>query len=339
MTEQKPLFDPIESLKNARLNPLEDIERPPVLIEMNGKPILHLGSFSVIGGKAKARKGFLVGVFATAAAVGRCSIKGIIGYFHDKKTNVLCFDTEQGKFWGSKAHKRICENMGVEDPVNLHYFDLQGFSPQERLAMIDQEIMSNDTVSLVIIDGIRDLIMSINDESEATMMVTTLLKWCAAKQIHIIVILHQNKGDYNLRGHIGTELVNKAELVMSVTKEKDESTSTVKAEHEKGQNFSSFSLVVDDDGLPRLAEIDRPAVTKKTDEEKTRFEYVFKEHLRMSNSLLVERYMDASGLKESAANKHIAAALVAGLIDKDTEGFYTFLLTHQTESDDENIPF
>ena len=44
------------------------------------------------------------------------------------------------------------------------------------------------------------------------------MQWTDDRQIHIHTILHQNKGDENARGHIGTELNNKAETVLLVEK-------------------------------------------------------------------------------------------------------------------------
>ena len=46
------------------------------------------------------------------------------------------------------------------------------------------------------------------------------MQWTDDRQIHIHTILHQNKGDENARGHIGTELNNKAETVLLVEKDK-----------------------------------------------------------------------------------------------------------------------
>lgn len=338
MTEQNQRFDPAEELKKAKLNPLEEIEIPPTVITQNGKDILHLGSYSVIGGKAKARKGFYVGAMATTAAIGKSSIEGLKGYFIEGKKHVLVFDTEQGKYWGSIAHKRICKNMEISNPTNLHYFDLQGYSPEERLRMIEYEIMNRKDILLVIIDGIRDIITSINEESEATAIITKLLRWCTL-QIHIIVVLHQNKNDNNLRGHVGTELVNKAELVFSVTKDQsDKSISTVNGDYDKGGNFNSFSFCVGDDGLPRLTEVDRPAATKKADVEMSRFEYVFKGHQRMNYALMVERFKEAAAVETSSAKKHIAAALVKGIIYKESDGHYTFPQS-KTESNDDDDTF
>mgnify|MGYP007001916110 CR=1 FL=1 len=46
--------------------------------------------------------------------------------------------------------------------------------------------------------------------------------WSETKGIHIFTVLHENKIDNNVRGHIGTELQNKSETVISVRKQEHE---------------------------------------------------------------------------------------------------------------------
>ena len=39
--------------------------------------------------------------------------------------------------------------------------------------------------------------------------------------LHIHCVLHLNKGDNNVRGHIGTEMSNKAETVLVINKDNE----------------------------------------------------------------------------------------------------------------------
>ena len=87
-------------------------------------------------------------------------------------------------------------------------------------------------LGLVIVDGIRDFLYDINSPSEATDIISRFMQWTDDRQIHIHTILHQNKNDENARGHIGTELNNKAETVMQVEVDKmDRTVSVVEAIH------------------------------------------------------------------------------------------------------------
>ena len=83
------------------------------------------------------------------------------------------------------------------------------------------------------------------------------------RQIHIHTILHQNKGDENARGHIGTELNNKAETVLLVEKDKGNSDiSHVSAMHIRAMDFEPFAFCINDRALPELAEGYKPEARK-----------------------------------------------------------------------------
>jgi hypothetical protein len=107
----------------------------------------------------------------------------------------------------------------------------------------------------VVIDGIRDLIHDINNAEEATQITSKLLKWSEELQVHIIIVLHQNKGDNNARGHLGAEAVNKAETVISVTKDsEDNSLFIVEPEQCREKDFESFAFRIDEKGNPFIVD-------------------------------------------------------------------------------------
>ena len=79
------------------------------------------------------------------------------------------------------------------------------------------------------------------------------------RQIHIHTVLHQNKNDEHARGHVGTELNNKAETVMQIEPDKDDkSTSVVEVIHSRDREFEPFAFQVNDDSLPELVESYQP---------------------------------------------------------------------------------
>jgi hypothetical protein len=210
-----------------------------------------LGNFSLIIGKAKAKKSFYIGI-AIACAL---SLDVILGRFKSslpaEQNEVLYIDTEQGKHHVQISVKRICEQVGIKEPKNLHAYHLRSLSPAERFRFIENEIYLNPKIGMVVIDGIKDLVTSINDDREATMITTALLKWTEERNIHIITVLHQNKGDNNARGHIGTELINKAETVLSVTVlENDKGVSLVEPQQCRNREPESFAFRINENGLP-----------------------------------------------------------------------------------------
>lgn len=59
------------------------------------------------------------------------------------------------------------------------------------------------------IDGIADLAMAINDEIEASRVVSLLMKWTKLYNIHITLVIHQNKNDEYATGHLGSAILKR----------------------------------------------------------------------------------------------------------------------------------
>ena len=79
------------------------------------------------------------------------------------------------------------------------------------------------------------------------------MQWTDEYQIHLHTILHQNKSDENARGHIGTEINNKAETVIQIEKDKDNSNiSKVESVHTRSKDFLPFAFCINDQSLPEL---------------------------------------------------------------------------------------
>ena len=247
-------------LNDVKINPLEVLQPPPVCLQILNdneecSNIATLGNFSLVIGKAKSKKSFLICLAVSAASKNGLILKRFQGTLPTLQREVLYFDTEQGKYHIQKAVKRVCMLTGVSNPTNLHTYGLRKYPPQKRLELIEHAIYSNDNVGFVVIDGIKDIINSINDEAEATMVSSKLLKWTEERNIHVMAVLHQNKGDNNARGHIGSELVNKAETVLSVTKsDENKDISLVEAEYCRDKDFEPFAFEIDINGMPQISD-------------------------------------------------------------------------------------
>lgn len=250
-----------EELKKCRLNPGDEIEDEEVCIwikdEINPIEFGSLGNISVISGKAKSKKSFTTNLMV-AAAIKNGSFNA--GPFNvvlpENKKRILIFDTEQGRRRGLKALKRICRMAGIETPSNLDFYNLRAYSKDERLQIIDYALNERNPqkdIGLVIIDGGRDLVLDFNNAEDSYNVVTKFMQWSEINMLHIVTIIHQNKGNEFARGHLGTELVNKCETHISVeVDKKDKSISIVSPEHTRDISFNPFAFQVNDDGLPAL---------------------------------------------------------------------------------------
>ena len=176
----------------------------------------------------------------------------------EAKRKVLYVDTEQSPHHCLNVMERIMRMAGLPDDrdnENLEFLALRKYTPEQRIRIVEQAIYHTPNLGLVIIDGIRDMVYDINSPSESTRIISKLMQWTDDRQIHIHTILHQNKGDENARGHIGTELNNKAETVLLVEKDKSNGDiSKVSAMHIRAMDFEPFAFRINDRALPELME-------------------------------------------------------------------------------------
>lgn len=235
----------------------DEIPPPEVALKIGDAIIGTLGNILSVIGKAKSRKSFFIAM-AIAVSISKDIIFNLFTNELPKhQRNVLYFDTEQGKYHVQLALKRICKLVGVAEPDNLKVYGLRALNPIERAELIEYAIYNTPNLGMVFIDGIKDLITSINDEEQATMIVSKLMKWSEEQNILITTVLHQNKGDNNARGHIGTELNNKAETVLSVSKStENDLVSIVTADMCRNLSPETFAFEIDTDGVPYISDFE-----------------------------------------------------------------------------------
>lgn len=202
--------------QSYQLRVTDEIVRSPEVLFCNGSAIGTLGNFSASTGKAKSKKTFNVSAIL-AAALTNGEVLRYIAEFPDDKRTILYFDTEQSPYHCQRVMKRALRLAGLPvdmHPENLIFAQLRAITPDLRLELIDNAIANTPDVGLVIIDGVRDLMFDINNAIESSRLIGKLMEWTDKYQIHIHTVLHLNKSDDNVRGHVGAELNNKAETVL-----------------------------------------------------------------------------------------------------------------------------
>jgi len=258
---EKPDDEVSKKLEACKIDVLENIPQPEKAWELKESKISEysllgtLGNFSLVKGKAKSKKSFFINM-ALACAVGKGMLQNKFrSHLKSDFNEVLYFDTEQSKYHVQAALKRICKQLNEKIPTNLTTYGLRKENPAERLKMVEYAIKNTRGLGFVVIDGIRDLITSINDEAESTTMASKLLQWTEEYNIHILVVLHENPGSEKARGHIGTELTNKAETVIGIEIDNSNPTiSVVKPSSCRNKAFEPFAFEITNEGLPQIVE-------------------------------------------------------------------------------------
>jgi hypothetical protein len=117
---------------------------------------------------------------------------------------------------------------------------------------------------VVFIDGLRDIIPSINDEEAGTQILDFFGSIAEERRMNIWLALHQNPGkaadsdEAKMRGWIGTELGNKvSDTLVSIKTKKPEGVSfTVKQQDARDKDMDDWTFEITDDagmlGVPRI---------------------------------------------------------------------------------------
>ena len=253
-------------ISDAMIDLEVEVQKPPVIMRIrqnifrNSSPEIYdnrlftLGNFSAITGKGKSKKTFLTTLFLASATSNGIIQNKIISDLPEQKTYTMLFDTEQSRYDAYVASKRIPSLIGYM-PENFGSFDLREYSPIERCNIIEYALKKlKGNVGYIVIDGIADLATAINDEVEATRVVSLLMKWTKIYNCHITTVIHQNKNDEYATGHLGSSILKKAECIISVKKDPNEySISHVKCDLIRGtSDFEDFSFSIDENGLPAI---------------------------------------------------------------------------------------
>lgn len=292
----------------------KDIEKESTIASIAGTPIFTAGNLSALTGKAKSRKTFCAAIFTASQLCGQCHrIKA------DRAGTALYIDTEQSLFHTQLLAKRILLLSGHESHLNnpnLIVYALRALSAEQRKEALIEAIKLHKP-TFVVIDGIRDLILDFNDIKSSAELVNLLMRLSSDYSCHILSVLHQNKADNNMRGHAGSELLNKSESVFEVTTL--DNTTQVKVIATRGLPPEDFYFQIEA-GLP--VECGQPTKSDVSlDMKKDCMRRVLGQSA-MKYVPLVTAYQEASGKGERTSKVHISELMAAGDISKDTAGFY-----------------
>lgn len=244
-------------LLGSLIDTRKQVEKPPTilsLIEKVGtsieyKRVFTLGNFSCFIGKAKSKKTFVLSLF-TAALLRNTRDEKFASEMPRGKDEILYFDTEQGEYDSYNVIKRIEKMAGTG--LRLRGYNLRPFSPIERCQIIEYAFkLFGEKSGYCVIDGIADLANGINDEDEATRVSTLMLKWSKIYNCHIATVIHQNKNDNFATGHLGSSIMKKAEIIISVTKI-EKNISEISCDLSRGIDFEAFQITINRDGIPEV---------------------------------------------------------------------------------------
>ena len=262
-TEQYLIMQSIEEDCNIDVN--EKLEYPPVALSLGetlikGKnkdmllpiPIGTYGNLSCVTAPPKTKKTFFISLLASVYLSDQNHFGGNLKG-HRKGKQLIHIDTEQGKWHCQRVFKRVSEMAGTSDGYLT--YGLRRIGHKDRINFIDYCLEHKaENKSLLIIDGIADLVSDVNNIEESNACVQKLMEWSAKYDVHIINVIHQNFGSTKLgTGHLGSFLEKKAETQIQLEANTvNKEWITVKCKRSRGYAFDTFSFKVNEIGLPEI---------------------------------------------------------------------------------------
>ena len=267
------------------LDPRENYPEPFYMLEYNGVPFSKIGGLGAMSGQKKNGKSFVFTELIAAIVGDGCErvsqyLPGLrvpertIEYL-GHKPKALYIDTEMERLSSAKVMRRVhwlCDvDMNAPFPEDRFAVlwlknmprneDKRPYIQRFELIKTAIEMIQPD---VVFIDGLRDLVSSINDEEAGTTILDYFGSIAEERNLSIWLALHQNPSrnneveDAKMRGWIGTELGNKVSdtLVSIKTKTANGVTFTVKQQDARDKDLDDWKFEITDDagnlGVPRI---------------------------------------------------------------------------------------
>lgn len=243
------------------IDPNDKIEYPPVAISYgtyNTKDNTYhnaigtYGNFSFVQAPPKSKKTFFISMIAGAYLADKTKYTGdILGHRNNKK--LVHFDTEQGTYHAQKVFKRVID---IAEYTGDCYdtMSLRTLSSIQRTKFIEWYLEKyQDEIGFVIIDGIADLVVDVNDIKESAAIVQDVMRWTEEYNIHIMVVIHSNFNSVKPTGHLGSFLEKKTETQIQLTvREDNQDIVDVICKRSRSYPFEDFSFEVDNFGTPHI---------------------------------------------------------------------------------------
>ena len=243
-TPKEYVFDKYE----IRLD--ERIPKPKFTFTSLGRGCSPQGDIIAIKAKSKNGKTFLATIFA-AVVLG--AEMGDLKSEFPEESRVLFFDTEQNKtntqILMSRIH--IIRGWSLSNNDRLHVYSMREMPLSERMDYIITKTKEHKPTA-VFIDGIADLLQDFNDISTSNQIIGKLMTLSSYNHCAVFFVLHTNKTDGNMKGHLGTLGWQKCSDVFSVEKQKD-GTFKVTETDCRNKPISDFSFKISDDGIPFIS--------------------------------------------------------------------------------------
>jgi len=210
-----------ELLAKRKYNPDYIPNKEDIVFTIGSKNTGSLSNFITLSGLPKAGKSTFISAIVASAFVSYDIFSMKIHLPKDRK-KVCYFDTESSDY---DFYRQINKIKGFADliamPDNFNAYQVREDSSGTIRKMIEEYLTNNPDCSIIIIDGLLDLIVNMNDEREASLVTKWLKKITKVYNVLLITVLHQSKSNLSTTGHIGSASDRFAQSTLDIVKEKE----------------------------------------------------------------------------------------------------------------------
>ncbi len=222
----------LESQQKIKENKGKPISFSQPIIWQKDNPVFFPKTINVIQGKAGVHKSRLAETVCAAMLKTPESNRDLLNF----KTNILtryavCYvDTERNlsdQLPYSLQQIQLKAGYPIEEhPYGFDYISLLEFAREERFDMLNiylEHIRKQFPMHLfIVLDVITDCVFNFNDTKDSMKLIDMMNQSINRYDVTFLCLIHENPGNTDkARGHLGTEILNKASTVMQIGFEKD----------------------------------------------------------------------------------------------------------------------
>jgi hypothetical protein len=317
-------------------------EKPSPVFTLCGQQIATAGNIISVYSQAKAGKSAVLSAMM-ASAFSEDSLCDFLGFAAAPNTPgraLVHFDTEQSRYDADQLIRRALRRADITGPPPswLRSYWLTDIELAQRRQLLRDELEAASKacggIYCVLIDGVGDLVVDVNDITETQNFVIELHALAIRYDCPIVGVLHENPGGQTekQRGHLGSQLERKAESNIRLVKDSDGITViyTEKSRHANIPRSAGHRFKwSDEDAMHTTFEAEQNSRPDAHMAEKHFAQELFNcpgATGGLSWAELHARICELTHLKQPGARRRFQKLLGLGFIEKNSAGFY--LLAH-----------
>lgn len=248
INEQEKAKELQAKLPELEILNVPDEQEPPSLFTINDVEVVPKKTVSIIAAQKKSGKSNFAGLLMSSCASPEHQVLNGAIRSNNGQISILCVDTEQPLRDARRTYRRAMKTAGYsyDEQWNEHgitTLTLKDIKDEaDKMQLIELAIIKYNP-DLVIIDGIADLMDSINDETESKKLMAWMDEMANKYDCAILGMLHLNYNSGKIGGWAGTQANKKFTDCFTIKKDKKRGLFTV--EHEgRGESAPDLSFTI-----------------------------------------------------------------------------------------------